>query len=270
MKKKLIIVADDFGFSEAYNYGVIKAYKEGVVTTMSLMSNMAAAPHAVQLWRSECPEAPLVQHTNFVQYRPVSAPQTVPSLVDENGMFYRSYCWRSDRANDPKCKGDIYPTYEDLYTETLAQLERHKELVGHYPNHFEGHSAMTKPMRQAFADLGEKMHIHNMATSLQERPGIRAACELLMQGGNAASAMDVLNHGSRPENFEQDDFGILASPYEINVLHFHPGYLDQYLLDNTSLTLPRCRDLQTLCDPRVRTWLQEHEIELVNFDEVYR
>ena len=46
MSKKLIVAADDFGFSEAYNYGVIKAYKEGVVFTLSLMSNMAAAPHA--------------------------------------------------------------------------------------------------------------------------------------------------------------------------------------------------------------------------------
>ena len=73
MSKKLIVVADDFGFSEAYNYGVIKAYKEGVVCTLSLMSNMAAVPHAVKLWQSECPEVPLVQHTNFVQYRPVSA-----------------------------------------------------------------------------------------------------------------------------------------------------------------------------------------------------
>lgn len=75
MSKKLIVVADDFGFSEAYNYGVIKAYKEGVVCTLSLMSNMAAVPHAVKLWQSECPEVPLVQHTNFVQYRPVSAPE---------------------------------------------------------------------------------------------------------------------------------------------------------------------------------------------------
>ena len=34
MSKKLIVVADDFGFSEAYNYGVIKAYKEGVVLSL--------------------------------------------------------------------------------------------------------------------------------------------------------------------------------------------------------------------------------------------
>ena len=146
MSKKLIVVADDFGFSEAYNYGVIKAYKEGVVCTLSLMSNMAAVPHAVKLWQSECPEVPLVQHTNFVQYRPDSAPEKVPTLVNEEGMFYRSYLWKSENPNDAKCKGEVYPSYEDLYTETMAQLDRHKELVGHYPRHFEGHSAMTRPM----------------------------------------------------------------------------------------------------------------------------
>ena len=37
----------------------------------------------------------------------------------------------------------------------------------------------------------------------------------------------------------------------------------------TSLTLPRCRDLATLCDPQVRRWLDEHEVELTNFDALY-
>lgn len=227
MKKKLIVVADDFGFSEAYNYGVIKAYKEGIVTALSLMSNMAAAPHAVQLWRSE-------------------------------------------QKDDPKCKGDIYPTYEDFYTETMAQLERHKELTGRYPNHFEGHSAMTKPMDKAFADVGEKMGIHNMAMYDKPYPGIRQTFELLLQGpAREKGAMEILNRGSLPEDFFEDRFCLLDSPHEINILHFHPGYLDQYLLDNTSLTLPRCRDLQTLCDPSVRRWLEEHEIELVDFNAVY-
>ena len=54
MKKKLIVVADDFGFSEAYNYGVLKGYRDGIVTTLSLMSNMAAAPPAVALRNREC------------------------------------------------------------------------------------------------------------------------------------------------------------------------------------------------------------------------
>ena len=65
MKKKLIVVADDFGFSEAYNYGVIKAYKEGIVTVLSLMSNMGAAAHAVRLWKQEAEDACMVQHTKI-------------------------------------------------------------------------------------------------------------------------------------------------------------------------------------------------------------
>ena len=267
MGKKLIVVADDFGFSEAYNYGAVKAYREGVVTVLSLMSNMAAAPHAVSLRNQECPEAQLVQHTNFVQYRPVSAPSDVPSLVDGDGMFYRSFRWRGESPNEPKCRGDIYPSYEDLYTETLAQLERHKQLTGSYPNHFEGHSAMTEPMRRAFREIGEELGIHSMAAPEKETSSMHAAHELLL---GCPDSMEILNHGSRPEDWLEDRFGLLTSPYEINILHFHPGYLDQYLLDNTSLTLPRCRDLETLCDPRVRAWLEEHEIELCDFRAVYR
>lgn len=268
MKKKLIVVADDFGFSEAYNHGVVKAYKEGVVTVLSLMSNMAAAPHAVELWRRECPEADLAQHTNFVQYRPVSPPEKVPTLVDGEGLFYRSFLWRGEDPDDAKCKGDVYPGYEDLYTETLAQLDRHKELAGRYPCHFEGHSVMTEPMLRAFRDVGEKLHIHNMAATEEEREGIRPARELMSLGN--AKAVEILNRGALPEDFEEDAFGILKSPCEFNILHFHPGYLDQYVLENTSLTLPRCRDLATLCDPRVRAWLEDHEVELTDFRALYQ
>ena len=223
--------------------------------------------HAVELWRRECPEADLAQHTNFVQYRPVSAPEKVPTLVDGAGLFYRSFRWRGENPDDEKCKGDVYPGYEDLYTETLAQLDRHKELTGRYPRHFEGHSAMTEPMLRAFRDVGEKLHIHNMAATEEEREGIRPARELMSLSN--AKAVEILNRGSLPEDFEEDAFGILKSPCEYNILHFHPGYLDQYVLENTSLTLPRCRDLATLCDPRVRAWLEEHEVELADFRALY-
>ena len=105
MKKKLIVVADDFGFSEAYNYGAIKAYKEGIVTVLSLMSNMEAAPHAVRLWKQEAEDACMVQHTNFVQGYPVSRPEDIPSLVNETGRFYRSSSWKPEDGQDKNVPG---------------------------------------------------------------------------------------------------------------------------------------------------------------------
>ena len=267
MKKKLIVVADDFGFSEAYNYGAIKAYKEGIVTVLSLMSNMKAAAHAVELWRREAEDACIVQHTNFVQGYPVSRPEDIPSLVDENGMFYRSSSWKPENAQDQKCIGDIVPTAEDCYKETIAQLERHKELTGRYPIHFEGHSVMTAPVREAFAKTVEEFGIHSMTTPEEETKTMYPAHELAH--GNP-EYMSVIMRGTRPEDFFEDRLGLLKSPFEINIMHFHPGYLDNYIFKNTSLTIPRCIDLETLCDPLVRNWLTEHEIELADFQAIYK
>lgn len=48
----------------------------------------------------------------------------------------------------------------------------------------------------------------------------------------------------------------------------HPGYLDHYLLENSSLTLPRTDEADMLCDPGIRRWLQEQAFELVTYDSL--
>lgn len=267
MRKKLIVVADDFGFSEAYSLGALKAYREGIVTTLSLMSNMEAAPFAVALAKKEAPEACLVQHTNFVQGRPCSSPELVPSLVDENGFFHRSNQWKPESPWDTKSVGTVAVTKEDCKTETLAQMERFRRLTGSDPIHFEGHSVLTRAVAQAFNEVAAQTGIHCMTMTEAESETFYPAHELIR---NMKNGMEILSRGTRPEDFFEDSFGILKSTYELNVLHFHPGYLDAYLLDNTSLTLPRCRDLQTLCDPRVRAWLERNDIERVDFSAVYK
>lgn len=270
MSKKLVVSADDFGFSEAYSEGALKAYREGVVTVLSLMVNMPAARYAVNLRDRFCPEAQMVQHTNFVHGKPVSNPDDIPSLVDENGCFYRSSRWRSDNPDDLKCRGNVYPTYDDLRRETLAQLHRFRELTGSFPVHFEGHSTMTAPMKQAFRDVGRQLGIHCRGQEpLETKSMVSCAESWPVRGGHAAySAM--LMRGSTPEDWESDAFGVLECPYEIAILHFHPGWIDQFVLDNTSLTLQRCRDLVTVCDSRVRRWIEQNGIELVDYSAVYR
>ena len=39
---KLIVNADDFGLSEAVNYGIISAYKNGIVRSTTIMAGMPA------------------------------------------------------------------------------------------------------------------------------------------------------------------------------------------------------------------------------------
>ena len=267
MSKKLIVSADDFGFSKGYNYGAVNAYREGIVTVLSLMSNMEAAIHGVELAKKEVPEANLVVHTNFVQGKPVSNPDLIPSLVDKNGEFYRSYKWKREEESDQKCLGDIVVTAEDCYKETAAQIKRFEELTGHLPNHFEGHSVINKNVCKGFQQAAAEFQIHCMTEPEVETDRWYPVHEIMT--GNPM-AMEILNRGCTPQDFIEDRFGILTSPFEFNIIHLHPGYVDAYILDHSSLTTARCRDLETACDPAVKQWLRDHDVELVDFTAVYK
>ena len=47
MKRQIIIAADDFGFSEAFNIGAVKACRKGVATVLNLLCNMPATENRV-------------------------------------------------------------------------------------------------------------------------------------------------------------------------------------------------------------------------------
>jgi predicted glycoside hydrolase/deacetylase ChbG (UPF0249 family) len=95
MKKKLIVVANDFGFSEAHNYGVIHGFEHGIVTTAALMSNMDTAVHAAALAHMH-PRLCIVQETNIVQGYSCANPALIPSIVQLDGKFYRSGEYKGD------------------------------------------------------------------------------------------------------------------------------------------------------------------------------
>ena len=46
---KLIMRADDLGFSEGVNCGIYKAIKDGVITSVGMMTNMEATQHGYNL-----------------------------------------------------------------------------------------------------------------------------------------------------------------------------------------------------------------------------
>ena len=45
---KMLVRADDLGYSEAFNYGLARAVKSGIVRCVGVMPNMEWAEHGVQ------------------------------------------------------------------------------------------------------------------------------------------------------------------------------------------------------------------------------
>lgn len=53
-----------------------------------------------------------------------------------------------------------------------------------------------------------------------------------------------------------------------DLMVFHPGYIDAYLLDHSTMTTPRVREAAMLCRPEVRAWLAGQDVQLVTYDDL--
>lgn len=85
----LIINGDDFGYSEAVNRAIIRAHREGVLTSASLMVNERAAEEAVELARAH-PSLAVGLHLSLVLGRAALPHSETPHLTDSMGNFSTS------------------------------------------------------------------------------------------------------------------------------------------------------------------------------------
>lgn len=84
--RSLIINADDFGRSHSVNEAVIRAHREGILTSASLMVNEAACEEAVALAR-ENPKLGVGLHLTLLCGKSALPPAKIPGLVNVQGNF---------------------------------------------------------------------------------------------------------------------------------------------------------------------------------------
>ena len=70
-EKRLIVNADDFGFSPGITEGILRAYREGIVTSTTLVANMPSAAEALARL-GEAPGLGVGVHLNVSQGPPLS------------------------------------------------------------------------------------------------------------------------------------------------------------------------------------------------------
>lgn len=252
-KIQLIIRADDIGYSEAVNYGIEKSVKEGLIRSAGLMPNMPAAAHGLKLLEGTgiC----IGQHTNLCLGKPCADPKLIPSLVDENGNLKSSRTYR-----DAWTKGEEFTVLEEMAIEIEAQYLRFKELVGHEPGYFEGHAVASKNLFKGLEIVAQKYGLkHN---------GMNFKATGTFNGKPvAACPMGSMQPDYDPWQCLKDAVAGARTDMP-NVFVCHPGYLDDFILNNSSLTINRTKEVAMLCDPAMKAWLEEQGVELITYDDV--
>ena len=238
--KQLLIRADDLGYSEGVNCGIAAAVAAGLVRSVGVMTNMPAAVHGLGLLAGHplC----LGQHTNICTGRPLTDPARIPSLCTPEGEFKPSRAYREAAKNG-----------EDFVV--LA-------LTGKEPGYFEGHAVASPNFFKGLEIVAQR---HGLPYFPMGRPG------------EAVTFRTTRVYAYLPRDFkayEADPFtGIqdaVANAHEggCDLMVFHPGYIDAYLLDHSSMTTLRAREAAALCRPEVRAWLEKQAIRLVTYDDL--
>ena len=245
---KLLVNADDFGLSKGVNLGIIEAFKNGIVTSTTLMMNTPEIEHALALLKQNATLGMGI-HLVATTGRPIC--NNVPSLIQENGQFHNL--------------GEIakYATVEDIKKEFICQIERFLSF-GIVPTHIDSHHHihMEEQLLDIVLDLAKQ---YNLPVRLGHKN------KLIKNGYKEVKTTKYFSEGFYGQDLTLKkllDILSLAKQYDTVEIMTHPAYVDQTLLNVSRYTLPRCKELEILTDSKILSYVEQNKIELINYNNV--
>jgi len=275
MAKRLIVNADDFGRTSGVVEGILRAHREGIVTSTTAMMNYPSTARALVRACQECPHLGLGVHLVFTSGRPLMPVEWISSLVDERGYFLSQ---EAIFANPQRI--DL----GELKSELEAQIKTFQNATGHLPDHLDVHHFVHLlprffevyldlaiefglPVRIPFPSVGKAMPSGLAFLPADMMDGILADDRVLLQAKTVRG----------PEYFIPSFYGeealrlnyllslLQSLPDGTSELMTHPGLADETLRAQSAYAAQRERELELLCHPAVHQAIAALGIELVTF-----
>lgn len=269
--KLLIIHADDAGLSHSENRATIQSLKKGVVNSYSIM---VPCPwfYEMAVFTKNNPQFDNGIHLTLTcewenyKFGPVLPISEVPSLVNENGHFYKKTAELKNNA-----------TKEDVEKELDAQIKKAIKF-GLKPTHIDSHMysvGASAEFFQIYRGLGEKYNLPVIISrQLMEMVGLNPDHNIL----DGDLLIEKVHYGI----FEYFESGKLSDYYSnvfenlvsgLNIVLIHPAFDDNEMRGIT-INHPnfgsewRQIDFKSFTKPDCMTKIQEYNIELVTWDDI--
>ena len=276
--RRLVVNADDFGFSPGVTEGILRAHAEGVVTSTTIAANMPAAEEAVGRL-GEAPRLGVGVHLNVTQGPVLS--EAGRALAGPGGVMDRSAAGLLAAvtrrpglldAVEAECEAQLLwlldcgvrPTHLDSHRHVhawpgvfarVARLARryHVPFVRWYEEHLPGCGWPRPDRRQRRITTALNVLAVGMRCLAPDLRGTRGTWGV-GQTGRLDAGWLVRAARRLP-----------AGAWEIMA---HPGFGEDLDPSQTRLIAARRAELDALCDPQVRAALQANGIELVNYGQL--
>jgi len=281
---RLVVNADDFGMSAEISRGIVRAHREGIVTSASLLGNCADLD-ATRTLLADAPQLGLGVHLALIGGRPVCDAATVPSLTDGTGAG--TFLARSADFVARWMRNQI--DLHQVEREFDAQIERARS-VGITPDHLDTHHHLgfLPAIGQTMEAAARRHGIPGIRT-LFEKPtlswvadpvrGLEAGL-LTGLGWLTRRRMGMLRHGPQSWGFVEsgrlDEVRILEIIGRLgpgaHELICHPAESDLDARDGGGHSGHRyhgAEELAALCSERVRGALTRRGINLCRWQDLW-
>jgi chitin disaccharide deacetylase len=223
---KIIINADDFGFSRGVNYGIVDSHLKGIVTSTTMMMNAKATKHAITLAK-DTPSLKVGVHLVLTWGRPLL--HDVPTLVDEAGNFKK----QTLVYGDPE-----FISLDDLEREWTAQIEKYLA-ANLTPSHLDSHHHVhgIKDFYPVIKRLSDKYEIpvRNAGSHFTD---IQILTDIFFD--------DFYGDGITENYFEKLGERVeLGKSIEVMT---HPAYIDETLMQESSYNMQRIKETKILME----------------------
>jgi chitin disaccharide deacetylase len=285
--RRLIVNADDFGFTSGVNRGIVEAHARGIVTSSTLMAKGAGFEEAVFLARS-APALSVGCHVVLIDGEPVLDLEKIPSLTAshrfQDGL--KSFAARALTGRIDE---------QDVLAEAKAQIGKIQSAgiaVSHVDTHKHTHlfPCVLRPLLRAARECGVKAvrnpfgpRLPMRSSQLMQRPNLWTRYAQMRVFGAFASNFRhaVDQNGLSATNgtlgvevtgtLDERLFHAIAESIPDGNWEFvcHPGYNDADLQKaNTRLRESRETELRVLTLPAARAILEEKGIQLISYRDL--
>jgi len=267
--KRLIINSDDYGRTPDISGGIREAHLHGVVTSTTCMMNIPTTAGDVAVALKETPDLGMGVHLVLTMGRPISAPETVPSLVDEDGDFFKYMPFLEHRSS---------LNIDEVKKEWRAQIEAYIQASGRKPTHLDSHhhsSYFSPALFRAMLELAEEYGCPI------RYPLLPANDDSVEFAETTKHAPDLLKEFSprRPDTFFVNFYDETATKEELlailrnlpegtSEIMCHPGHVDEAFAQESVYNFQRERELTILTDPSIKETIQSSAIELITFADL--
>jgi len=282
--RSLVVNADDLGLTVGVNNGIFDAHDRGVLTSASVFANGAATGDALTRALRR-PSLGVGCHLTLVDGQPTLPPARVPSLIEGDGRFHRS--WKPFIVS---CLlGRI--SLREVEQELTAQIDRIRS-AGVTLTHLDAHKHVHAypPVFAIVTRLAERFRIPVVRVPFERWPTVNgrtpqqrtARKQALMNAAMLPWAWRDFRRAARaglrtPRFIGRAHTGVLSAeilaamisalPPGVTELMVHPGYVDESLTRlNTRLLDARAEEVDLLTDPHTFDLLASQRIALIRHD----